>query len=361
MDSICFTKFIDFYFEYCQSVYQGKASGIIRAELVKIRKQLIPLYLLLVLSGCSVPSEVSVAQVTSTLIPFPSSTVTPTVRTPVDTPISTPIPPPGPTATPFIHIVQKDDTLLGIAYRYGVSMDEILAANPGIDPRILSIDQEIIIPLTEGDPLTTLLPTATPIPLQLSDVTCYPNLPHSYWCISTLDNSSEVPLEAVSVTISLWDSNNELIDTKKVYSPLNLVPVGAKFPMAANFTDFTGEVAYAMVSPVSAFPGRTVEERFLPITIMLDDIVASENSYAWEVEGRLLFEDSQGRTITRVVILAVGLDEAGQIVGFRKLKLSDELSPGEDLSFKAEIFSLGPPIQSIEVYAEGPIAMEGNE
>jgi hypothetical protein len=239
-------------------------------------------------------------------------------------------------------------------------MDDIMAANPGIDYRILSIDQEIIIPLIGGDPITNLLPTATPIPLQLSEVTCYPNQPHSFWCISTLDNSNEDPLEAVSVVITLWDGNNELIETQPAFSALNLIPTGAKFPLAVDFKDFTGDYAYAMVSPVSAFPARSVEERFVPIEIIHDREIGSEDLTSWLVKGRLVSKDESERRISRVAILVTGLDEGGEIVGFRKLKLNTELGSGEELSFETEVFSFGPPIHRIEIYAEAPVLLEEN-
>ncbi len=53
-------------------------------------------------------------------------------------------PPDGP-----IYIVQPGDTLYGIALRFGISLDELLAANP-IDPNQLAVGQEIVIPGLEG-------------------------------------------------------------------------------------------------------------------------------------------------------------------------------------------------------------------
>jgi hypothetical protein len=57
----------------------------------------------------------------------------------------------GGTATPVTsasqrYTVQPGDTLGAIAARHGVSVDDLIAANPGIDPQRLQIGAEIVIP-----------------------------------------------------------------------------------------------------------------------------------------------------------------------------------------------------------------------
>jgi LysM repeat protein len=45
-----------------------------------------------------------------------------------------------------VYIVQPGDTLSFIASRFNVTVDEIMTANPSVDPNFLSQGQEIIIP-----------------------------------------------------------------------------------------------------------------------------------------------------------------------------------------------------------------------
>lgn len=49
---------------------------------------------------------------------------------------------PGPS-----HIVQPGDTLFSIARRFGVSLDALIAANPGVDPMNLQIGEIICLPI----------------------------------------------------------------------------------------------------------------------------------------------------------------------------------------------------------------------
>jgi murein DD-endopeptidase MepM/ murein hydrolase activator NlpD len=49
-----------------------------------------------------------------------------------------------------VYIVQPGDTLSLIASRFNVTLNDLLAANPSVDPNVLSQGQEIVIPGLEG-------------------------------------------------------------------------------------------------------------------------------------------------------------------------------------------------------------------
>ncbi len=66
------------------------------------------------------------------------------------------IPVPGPTPCPggTIYTIQAGDTFYLIARRYGISTDALIRANPGVDPNRLMIGQRICIPLTPAPPFS---------------------------------------------------------------------------------------------------------------------------------------------------------------------------------------------------------------
>jgi LysM repeat protein len=115
---------------------------------------------------------------TATPIPTPTRQLTPYWSpTPSQTlplkslQINTPSPPPSPTLTPITYKVVKGDTMLGIALRFGVSLEDLLAANPEVDPRFLSIDTNLIIPLKEEEILVVIFSwskTPSPMPWKIS-------------------------------------------------------------------------------------------------------------------------------------------------------------------------------------------------
>lgn len=76
-----------------------------------------------------------------------------------------------PTAT--VHTVVPGDTLGTIAVRYGVSLEDLMAANNLVDPNILSVGQTLMIPIGGLEPTPTEppadVPTTTPIPSATPD------------------------------------------------------------------------------------------------------------------------------------------------------------------------------------------------
>lgn len=71
---------------------------------------------------------------------------------------------PSPTVPPegLVYTVVAGDTLSGIADRYGVAVEAIIAANGITDPASLQIGQELTIPGSSGPPVTPPPPTAGP-------------------------------------------------------------------------------------------------------------------------------------------------------------------------------------------------------
>lgn len=271
-------------------------------------------------------------------------------------PTITVLPTIGPSFTPFAHVVKKNDTLLGIAIRYGISLEELLAANPGINPTILSIGQQIFIPGPEGDPASAFLPAATPVPMNLTPVTCYRTPADSLWCLTTIRNDGPSDLEGVSVMIALFDQNGNQLASNLAYSPINLLPVGQVMPLAANFPAHAPQYAVALAHPMSAFNALGVEERYVNVEIKLRSEKAGVGRMDWKVTGQLVLMENTDRKIDRIVLLAVALDENDQVIGFRKWKASEDLIPGEAVPFEIVVYSLGPAIDHVEILAEASIA-----
>lgn len=64
------------------------------------------------------------------------------------------IPIPGPVPCPgFIYVIQPGDTYYLIAARYGVTVDALIRANPGVDPNRLMVGQRICVPTVAPPPV----------------------------------------------------------------------------------------------------------------------------------------------------------------------------------------------------------------
>lgn len=101
------------------------------------------------------------AQATPTVQPTEAPT-----QTPQPTPTSTPQPPTA-TPEPVVHVVEPGESLLSIAQKYGIAVQDLIAANSITQSDVLRVGQQLVIPgvaaptATPGEAATEV-PTAAP-------------------------------------------------------------------------------------------------------------------------------------------------------------------------------------------------------
>ncbi|MGA9534045.1 MAG: LysM peptidoglycan-binding domain-containing protein [Anaerolineales bacterium] len=301
------------------------------------------------LSACQPASQDLTATPTATLVPYRTSTATAS-RTPLPELTGTE-PSLLPSATPFVHKVEKGDTLLAIALRYGLALDQLLAANPDIDPRFLSLGQDLRIPGPDGQPSDTLLPTSTPLPLPLQGVECYPTVGGGVICLATLVNDTGNPLEGLAAQISLLSPDGEIVASQLAFPPLNLLPPDQRMPLSATFDELPTGFAGARATLLSAFESTSASERYLGHDLQHVEQEPTSDGSRWDIRGTLALDQEQdvGEGI-RATVVATGLDADGNVVGFAKWE-SDEGSTSP-WSFSTTVFSLGPRIERVQLLAE---------
>jgi LysM repeat protein len=106
----------------------------------------------------NLPSPTAGVTPSPSAIPTPTPTPTPSASTaPTAAPNTTPPP------TPLIYIVRLGDTMISIAATYGVSLEDLIAANPQIrDPSLIYAGNEITIPTPRPSPAVSPTPSAAP-------------------------------------------------------------------------------------------------------------------------------------------------------------------------------------------------------
>lgn len=78
------------------------------------------------------------------------------------------------------YIVRADDTLWDIAANYGLSIEDVLTANPGVDPRRLMVGQPLTIPgiapeVLGATPAAAAAPAADPVPASAPEAAAAPS------------------------------------------------------------------------------------------------------------------------------------------------------------------------------------------
>jgi LysM repeat protein len=302
------------------------------------------------LAACRSPGAQE-APATPTLVLRPHRSATP-APTPLAPQPSLPAPTPQATPTPLTHVVRSGETLLEIAAAYGVSLDALLALNPMVEPRFLSVGQELLIPGPEGEVVASLLPTPTALPVELTPVRCYPTPTGGLWCITTAVNRHPFALEGLSAQISLLDARGRPLAVEAAYAPLNVLPEGDRFPLAVHFARRPQGVAVAAAALTSAVPARSEAEARLAVAAEVTQVEPRPGGRTWRVEGALRVTGGDEGQVVLVRLLLVALDGLEEAVGFRVWE--GELTLGVDppAAFDLEVYSLGPEVAAVRAVAE---------
>ena len=251
---------------------------------------------------------------------------------------------PAPTVTPYMHQIAAGDTLSGIAWQYGVSLEALQAANPGIDPNFLPVGTGLVIPL--GGEIQAVEPTLTPLPLDWSAPRCYPTGDGGAWCFLLVQNTRSSAVENLSAWIGLYDLSGEIIASQVAASPLNILRAGQALPLVAFFppplpAGFTarGELLTAVEIPSD-------DLRYLDWLVVIESVgISGDEDAQARVVGGLEPPSGEGAA-SQVWVLAVAYSEQGEVLGFRKWEA------GSQREFDLTVYSLGGAIERVEVLAE---------
>lgn len=305
----------------------------------------------LILSACASPPETGQPSGEDTweITPYLPATSTPFPPTPT---IAAAIASPAlPTPTPFIYVVVTGDTMSAIASRFGITVKELQAANPTVDPYFMSVGTELVIPSGEGGESIASIATPTPVQLQETNPVCYPTASGGLWCFWLVVNTHTQAVENISAVISLHNRRGEWMASQPALAPINVLQPGGAMPLMAFFEPPVPDWGEARAQLLTAlevvedashlyFSGQITD---LTIELSSDGLVARLNG---------LVRLAEGGTPARVVwVLGVAYGEDDAVVGVRRWEWDGTGSPLEIL-FSFQVFSLGPPIDHVDVLLE---------
>ena len=303
--------------------------------------------------------QTSTPTLDGTLRPYPSLT---TSHTPLPTDYVSPTPSPTvtPTPTPVYYEVLEGDDFYSIGWRFNVSPDQIMTANPTINPRAMSVGTSLLIPITPNPdptetPMVVLTPTTTPLFSALPEPDCYADALGGLWCFVLVENDQDEPVENLTGVVIL--RYGEETRRESAILPLNLLPSGAALPLIAYFqppipTDYTVSARVDFLLPV--MPN---DLRYLPVSIQDQAVKLSEDAQMATVSGWLSLPSNQPET-RYIWANATALDENGRVVAVRRWDSPDQLSAGERIPFTLFLYSLGGPIDQVALLVEAQPVIE---
>lgn len=272
------------------------------------------------------------------------ATFTPVPATPSDTPTPTVTP------TPIIYVIKKGDTLIPIARKFGVTVSEIQEANGITDPRRLSIGQEIIIPLKKGEGGPTVVPTPTPVALQIQGLAFHVTPVESLWCLGEVVNLSGRPVEEVQVQVTLHDEQGQLLAMGAAFAELDIVAADGRAPFAILFTAPPTSFAQYQTRVLGGVPSTHLGPRYPDLAVIEEyGEWLDENSY--QVRGQV--HNSGQADAEKVVVVITLYDHEDHVVGSRTVEIAAEVFlSGAKAPFEVTLTPLGP-VARYDVQVQG--------
>lgn len=271
-----------------------------------------------------------------------SVTVTPTL-TLVPTRIESSTPLPSPTATPQAHIVKLGETLGGIAWTYGVSLESLLALNPEVNPNAMKVGITVLIPADKMPP-GDLTPQPTALSLPIRGLNCLADSNAGIWCFGWLDNSAGELMESGLVNVNVADLSASQVHSATAVLPLNTLQAGEVMPFAVYFeapmpSEFQSSAQFSSAIPLD-------ERQNLFPRIMLSDFeIHLVNSGQANLRGSYILPEGSAQ----IWIVAVAENSAGEIIGLRRW----QSAAGNSGEFHFSVYAVSDEIATVKLFAEG--------
>ncbi|MBT3315078.1 MAG: LysM peptidoglycan-binding domain-containing protein [Anaerolineae bacterium] len=266
------------------------------------------------------------------LSPTPSVTPLPATPAPTQTPL--------PTATPHLYHVSAGDTMGSIALKFGITTNDLIAANPDVPPSSMSVGQELLIPY--GDEKVAVAPTFAPLAIEISAPNCYPTLSGGMWCFIRAENKTGASVESISAKIKVFDLSGNLLAEEVAFPLTDRLLVDAEVPLLAFFPDLSADTR-AEARLLTALPIADENARYLPASLqnVLTEIAWDGRSA--EISGNVLIEEDA----SQIWVVATAYDAMGNIVGVRRWE-----SLSGEKNVRLTVASLGHAVESVEVIVE---------
>ena len=250
----------------------------------------------------------------------PTQTSQPTSTPRPATPLATPTPTVSP--TPFVYVVQSGDTLLDIAIRFDQTTEAIQEANGIVDPRLLQIGQQLIIPPPEEGVENPPTPTPTPPPLLVEAVNFQETPQETLWCLGKVSNPGSVPLSEVVIEASLFDGSGVLLAREAAFTQLGVVQPGQAVPFAILFDTPPSSFAQYQVVAVAGVPLSEQARYYFDLETF--DVRGSQEDIAtYRLRGQLRNYGASDAESIRLV--AVVYDADNSVLAQRQAELGLEL------------------------------------
>lgn len=306
-------------------------------------------FVLVLVSACQPVSNSQTAGAFSNerLTPYFTATVTPTATaTPANAPTATSQP--TQTPTPQIYVLKGNETLWTIAAKSGLTLKEILAANPDVNPYSLTAGMKIVVPASSAASAAPTGPTATALPVILYEPYCTPSLTGGLYCFASTENNQNVTVQNLMVQFILTDTTSGETRLQSALLPLDHLTVGSSLPLFAYFSPPVSSSTRVQVQLLTAYPDSTTDSKYLALTVASTQTDISADGLSAKVAGSV----SAAADASRFWIVAVAYDAEGKVVAVRQFDKKTTLAAGTGADYSLYLYSIGGKITHVAVFGE---------
>jgi LysM repeat protein len=285
-----------------------------------------------------------------TLTPYATVTLTPTsTATPNNAPTGTLAP--TMTPTPRVYQVKANDTMVVIAFKNGLTLEELRAANPSVNPNMMSVGMTLYIPASKGIAGTKSAPTPTPVSLMVSPARCIPSLSGGWYCFAMVNNGQEFVVDNITAEFRLNNPKTGEVATQKALLPVHRLITGQKVPFFTYFPPSTIREPMVTLQIQTAMEVIPNNSQIPDVKIDPLETKISEDGLSAVISGVATLTGSDAQ-IKQLRVTAVAYDSSDKIVGIRQLDQAAAIKTSESVEFALTLYSLGGQITRVEVYAE---------
>ena len=306
-------------------------------------RRFFPLLMLAILSACtSLVAETTPTAKPAALTPFFTKTSSLTPIQVSEQPamvISTPTP------APVIYSVKKDELGSAIALRFGITLQMLQSSNPEVDLNYLKEGQQLIIPPKQETPSPDMS-SPTPAALIIKDVSCYPAADQAGWCIASILNNQQDGVMYITGEFIL--EGQQKTYQKPFTSLVDTLPSGKQIPVYALFEapfPYPYQVNLLIHTALRQPPGQ------LSSNILGDPGSKGRNPPGWTfckdrlAKSRWMIKKHLGYSDCRCLFRR-------KTGWYSKVGIESRRGIGNNLNFEIWVYSIGPMIDQVELFAE---------
>ena len=171
------------------------------------------------------------------------------------------------------------------------------------------------------------------------------------WCVMQIRNNLKRSIENLSAQVTLFSLEGKKVAEGVAIAPLNRLRKEEAIPLSIFFPGPFEQEVIAQANLLTTLPVNREADRFLNLAVEVEEVEIFTPGEQATIHGMLsLAKNSQ--PANQIWLAAIAYDAHGELVGIRKWEAANNLEPGKSMPFEIDVFSIGPPIERVEILTE---------